>query len=100
MTSDGPIELSRLQLVQDQVRAEVWRAEYKHRDEAMTSPVHGDGKRLSILVEEVGEVGSAMTYDKGSRANLREELIQVAAMATAWVYAMDTQDAESKSQAG
>ena len=49
-------------------------------------PVDTDGERLAVLVEEVGEVARAMNDGKG----LREELIQVAAVAVAWVEAIDT----------
>ena len=38
-----------------------------------------------ILAEEVGEVARALTRDEGSMRNLEEELIQVAAMASAMV---------------
>jgi NTP pyrophosphatase (non-canonical NTP hydrolase) len=44
-------------------------------------------------MEEVGEVAHELTYDAGAfahrHANLRKELIQVAAMACAWVDAID-----------
>jgi hypothetical protein len=40
--------------------------------------------KLVILVEEVGEVARAITYDEGNDQNLYYELIQVAAMAMAW----------------
>ena len=43
-----------------------------------------DEKRLSALVEEVGEVARAL-HDGESPERLREELIQVAAVAVAWV---------------
>lgn len=43
-----------------------------------------DEKKLVILVEEVGEVARAMTYDEGSEVKLYKELIQVATMAAAW----------------
>jgi NTP pyrophosphatase (non-canonical NTP hydrolase) len=45
------------------------------------------GERLAILVEEVGEVAHAMTYDGGDGDGeaLVGELLQVAAMALAWV---------------
>jgi len=42
-------------------------------------------ERLVILVEEVGEVARAMTYDEFDLEKLEEELIQVAAMAVASV---------------
>lgn len=49
---------------------------------------------LPILVEEVGEVAHELTYDTGrttvDRAErMREELVQVAAMACAWIAAID-----------
>lgn len=44
-----------------------------------------DGQALAILVEEVGEVARAMCEGKG----LRDELIQVAAVAVAWVERLD-----------
>lgn len=49
------------------------------------NPEQAGGVNLSILVEEVGEVARAMTYDEGSKDDLEAELIQVAAMAAAWV---------------
>jgi len=71
-----------------EVAAEVERATKKHGGEAMVMPHHGVGKRLGILGEEFGEVCRATTYDNGSAVNLREELIQTAAMAVAWVVSM------------
>jgi NTP pyrophosphatase (non-canonical NTP hydrolase) len=47
-------------------------------------PYMSDKDRLVILVEEVGEVARAMTYDEGNEIKLLEELIQVAAMALMW----------------
>lgn len=40
--------------------------------------------KLVILIEEVGEVARALTYDEGDDGNLKEELIQVATMAAMW----------------
>lgn len=40
--------------------------------------------KLAVLVEEVGEVASAITYDRADDENLKAELIQVATMAIAW----------------
>jgi hypothetical protein len=45
-----------------------------------------DVLRLAALVEEVGEVARAL-HD-GDFENLREELVQVAAVAVAWVEAL------------
>lgn len=51
---------------------------------------------LPILVEEVGEVAHLLTYDvitdvanTSLRAEMRKELVQVAAMACAWIAAID-----------
>ena len=48
-----------------------------------------DHINLAVLVEEVGEVARAMTYDEGSDASLYDELIQVAAMALAFAQNVD-----------
>lgn len=48
----------------------------------------GEGEKFVILVEEIGEVARAMTYDEGDDEELREELLQVAAMAYAWYLSM------------
>lgn len=42
------------------------------------------GDKLAILVEEVGEVCRALTYDDADEDNLKAELLQVATMALAW----------------
>ncbi|HYW86820.1 MAG TPA: hypothetical protein VFB50_03570 [Chloroflexota bacterium] len=49
---------------------------------------------LPILVEEVGEVAHLLTYDvvymgEQHRIEMRKELVQVAAMACAWIDAID-----------
>lgn len=75
--------------VLDEVTSEIIRAAEKHGTECMASPGLDVGKRLGILGEEYGEVCRATTYDNGSIENLREELIQTAAMAAAWVIALD-----------
>jgi NTP pyrophosphatase (non-canonical NTP hydrolase) len=46
---------------------------------------------LAILGEEFGEVCNALTYD--GRTNLRAELIDVLAVASAWVAALDSEAA-------
>lgn len=45
-----------------------------------SDPVIPTAMKLSVLVEEVGEVARAILEE----SNLREELIQVAAVAVAW----------------
>lgn len=47
-----------------------------------------DGQKLAVLVEEVGEVAKAINESSGSDS-LRNELIQVAAVAIAWVESID-----------
>jgi hypothetical protein len=66
-------------------------AEVKHgtnntpRSKEMTDP-----ERLVVLVEEVGEVARAITYDEGDKDALVGELLQVAAMAMAWVEGLES----------
>ena len=48
-----------------------------------------DTTKLVVLVEEVGEVARAMTYDNGDRGQLVRELLQVAAVAAGWAQALD-----------
>lgn len=50
----------------------------------------GDTDNLPILIEEVGEVARAMTYDESDPEALVKELLQVAAMALAWVQGRET----------
>ncbi|MBK8246362.1 MAG: hypothetical protein IPK85_03040 [Gemmatimonadetes bacterium] len=49
-----------------------------------TPLVRDDAGCLPILVEELGEVARAMTYDNGDIEKLMAELLQTAAMALAW----------------
>jgi|SRR4029079_7101934 NTP pyrophosphatase (non-canonical NTP hydrolase) len=53
------------------------------------NPARKDVDNLPILVEEIGEVARAMTYDEGSRDALIKELLQTAAMALSWAEAVD-----------
>lgn len=55
------------------------------------SPETPDAYKLAVLVEEVGEVAKAMLVDHGDEGAdgiLRDELIEVAAVATAWAEAL------------
>jgi len=51
-------------------------------------PQPGSGAKLAILMEEVGEVARELNED-GMAFKLREELIQVAAVACAWIEALN-----------
>lgn len=51
-------------------------------------------KKLAVLTEEVGEVARAIQdlwadRTEAKRAHLREELVQVAAVAVAWLESME-----------
>ena len=70
--------------VLDAVNDEFARGYRKHNGKTPRSWKVGDAQSLVILVEEVGEVARAMTYDEGDVENLADELVQVAAMAAAW----------------
>jgi len=48
---------------------------------------HGDGLWLAILTEEVGETAEAML--DLSQTDIRAELVQVAAVAVAWIESID-----------
>ena len=76
------------------VHRERIRAHEKHgaRDNSRENARWTDPEWLAILVEEVGEVAHELTYDVQSqkkRDRLRAELVQVAAMSTAWIEAID-----------
>ncbi|EYR64662.1 hypothetical protein N866_07060 [Actinotalea ferrariae CF5-4] len=70
--------------VLNDVVAEYARAKAKHGEMTLDGPAASDVLRLAALVEEVGEVGTAMSYDRGSTSNLYAELVQVATVAITW----------------
>jgi ABC-type hemin transport system ATPase subunit len=70
--------------VLNDVVAEYARAKAKHGEMTLDGPAASDVLRLAALVEEVGEVGTALSYDRGSTANLYAELVQVANVAITW----------------
>ncbi len=59
--------------------------------DGVENPTTPDGVRLRVLVEEVGEVAEAMgrPEDGNGTRDLRTELTQVAAVAVAWLEALD-----------
>jgi NTP pyrophosphatase (non-canonical NTP hydrolase) len=63
------------------------RQEVLHPNSTCANPeLHSDSK-FCILAEEVGEI--AKSLNDGDHENLREELIQVAAVCVAWIEAID-----------
>jgi len=70
------------------VQVEATYADRKHGDQSMFAPGQTNERRLAILAEEVGECARELNEAaiKGvlDSRHLREELIQVAAMATTW----------------
>jgi YD repeat-containing protein len=82
--------------VYQEVHNERERAHAKHGayNNSREQTTWGDAEWLPVLVEEVGEVAHELTYDADAlllrrKAALRKELIQVAAMACAWIDAID-----------
>lgn len=69
----------------DDIEDEVVHAWRKHGVHAMINPELPITERLAILGEEFGEVCKALTYDSGEgKVELKNELIQLAAMAASW----------------
>lgn len=82
------------------IAAEYVRAHIKHSGHTPKSIHMSDGERLTVLVEEIGEVARAITYDNADLDNLIKELIQVAAMSGAWAeFAMGERDARRNGKA-
>jgi len=82
------------------IQAERQRAHEKHgaAGNSRENAHWADSEWLPILMEELGEVAHELTYDSrydivdgadAMRMALRAELIQVAAMAAAWIDAID-----------
>lgn len=74
----------------DAIRRETTRAILKHGWEQ--TPLNSemfDEAKLVILIEEIGEVARAMTYDEGTAEGLRNELLQVATMAFLWYASLE-----------
>lgn len=67
-------------------------AHAKHGENSIESVPAGDPRWLPILGEEFGEVAATLTYDK-NLADLRAELLDLAAVATAWIDALDREAA-------
>lgn len=90
--SDGPGVIPALASALDEVRHEIVNAVDKHGlAQTPLSKTMYRSEKFIILMEEIGEVAHLLTYDGNpgdfatQRENLRRELIQVAAMAVAWL---------------
>lgn len=74
----------------DEVWAEMEAAVTKHGfKQTPANPEMNPMEKAVILFEEVGEVARATTYDGSNKDNLREELIQVAAMALMFAVSLE-----------
>jgi NTP pyrophosphatase (non-canonical NTP hydrolase) len=69
-------------------------AAQKHGDQSILRLPHDFPGWLAILVEEVGEVANALTYDARDPRSLFRELLDVAAVACAWAAAIDGERVE------
>lgn len=79
-----------LDVLRDEVYKELERAVEKHGwHQTPMNPLMDDKEKFIILVEEIGEVARAMTYDEGGAAQKKAELLQVIAMASAWYMSPD-----------
>lgn len=73
--------------VEMEVRSARMAAHVKHGEKSIEKLSSVDRAWLPVLVEEIGEVANAMTYD--GAADMRAELIDVMAVASAWIDALD-----------
>lgn len=64
-------------------------AHRKHGENSMETAAWDSPLWLAILVEEIGEIANALTYD-GPSGNLRKEMIDALSVLFAWVDAIDT----------
>lgn len=84
------MKLSLSPLTLDAVQAESLRAHLKHGDKSLLNPDMSMVEKLAALVEEVGEVARALTYDaRTDQDHLVKELIQVASVALTWVESIE-----------
>lgn len=84
MRLDGPAS----ERVAAEVLAARVQAHTKHSGSSLEDEPADSPRWLPALVEEIGEVANALTYD--GPANLRAELIDVIVVASAWVAAIDS----------
>lgn len=79
----------RLKGYADHLFSEMKRAVEKHGiTQTPFNPEMDPYEKFVIVVEEVGEMARAMTYDEGNEQKLMSELLQVAAMSSMWYMSM------------
>ncbi|MGC4190710.1 MAG: hypothetical protein QM589_06055 [Thermomicrobiales bacterium] len=72
-------------------------SERMRQDERWGEQNHDDFIWGAILGEEIGEVNRAMVEDHfGDGGNLREELVQTAAVVAAWIECIDRRTGRAK----
>jgi NTP pyrophosphatase (non-canonical NTP hydrolase) len=90
----GLIDIAKERERQERLKVE-GRFKYTCADKTLTT-----GEKLAILTEELGEVAhavkvrAALTTNRTDDADLRKELVQVAAIALAWVESLDREAGE------
>lgn len=86
-------ETRRMTKILDDVRAERVRAESLYPGETVASDAMNTGEKMNQLVEELGECARALRSvrfpQQGRKMNLRQELVQLASTAVAWLEAID-----------
>lgn len=69
----------------ENVREYAFDAHVKHQNHSVFNPEMPPMEKLTILVEEVGEVAHELTYDaSSSKEKLMKELLQTASVALTW----------------
>lgn len=86
--------LAALESVRDERTRQEWLKQAGRFEFTPADPGMSNGQRLGCLMEELGEVARAMLEGENAvndkhDVDLRKELIQVAALAVAWVEYLD-----------
>lgn len=73
------------------VEGELRRAIKKHGiNQTPLNPDMSDQEKAIIVVEEVGEIARALTYDGVNKQELKDEILQAATMLIAWRISLET----------
>lgn len=74
------------------MRVEYDRARAKHGERTLDSSVPTAEQRYYALLEEVGEIARALTYDREHAGALSEEITQLGGLALAWLAFLLSED--------